>query len=105
MNLLLSQNTKSKITLDKGSMTRRNSVEDLLASSIFTGGKSTSIDKGTKQDVQVIVHYSADQVQNFRVSSLTTTDKLIATLKNKQSLSIVGFATLEDNIALDYYLQ
>ncbi|CAD8105827.1 unnamed protein product [Paramecium sonneborni] len=107
INLILNQKltNKNKLILEKGSMTRRNSMEDLLTSSIQVGGKSSSIDKIVKQEICVYVHYSSEVTQNHRFNPNITTDKMLNVLKNKcGSYQVIGFATLDENIGFDYYL-
>ncbi|CAK60033.1 unnamed protein product (macronuclear) [Paramecium tetraurelia] len=107
INLILNQKltNKNKLILEKGSMTRRSSVEDLLTSSIQAGGKSSSIDKMPKQEISVYVHYSSEVTQNHRFNPNVTTDKMLSVLKSKSgSYQVIGFATLDENIGLDYYL-
>ncbi|CAK90158.1 unnamed protein product (macronuclear) [Paramecium tetraurelia] len=107
INLILNQKltNKNKLILEKGSMTRRNSAEDLLTNSIQIGGKSSSIDKLPKQEIQIYVHYSSELTQNFKFCATVTTDKVLNALKNKTgNYQVVGFATLDENIGFDYYL-
>ncbi|CAD8097544.1 unnamed protein product [Paramecium primaurelia] len=107
INLILNQKltNKNKIILEKGSMTRRSSVEDLLTSSIQIGGKSSSIDKMPKQEISVYIHYSSEVTQNHRFHPNVTTDKILSVLKSKSgNYQVIGFATLDENIGFDYYL-
>lgn len=103
INILLSQKlpTKSKLIVEKGSMTRRSSVEELLTNSIQVG-KSSSI---PKQEISIFVHYSSEVTQNHRFNCNVTTDKVLSVLKSKSgSYQVVGFVSLDENIGFDYYL-
>ncbi|CAD8095310.1 unnamed protein product [Paramecium sonneborni] len=107
INLIQNQKltNKNKLILEKGSMTRRNSVEDLLTNSIQIGGKSSSIDKLPKQEILIYVHYSSEVTQNYKFCANVTTDKVLNALKNKSgNYQVIGFATLDENIGFDYYL-
>ncbi|CAD8047304.1 unnamed protein product [Paramecium primaurelia] len=113
VNLLLTQKNKNpqnqntqQLKPALGSMTRRNSMEELISSSKYTGiAKSSSQDKITTQEISINLHIGQDQVQNYRFASNISTDKLISMLKLKvNNNEIIGFQSLDDNIQLDYYL-
>ncbi|CAK60371.1 unnamed protein product (macronuclear) [Paramecium tetraurelia] len=116
VNLLLTQKNSNpqqqnsqQLKPIQGSMTRRNSMEELIGSAMYTGiGKSQSQDKIQKQEISIYVHYSQEDVQNYRFTPQITTDKITNLLKQKQqnnNIQIIGFSTLDENYAIDYYLQ
>ncbi|CAD8135951.1 unnamed protein product [Paramecium octaurelia] len=115
VNLLLTQKNSNpqqcnsqQLKPIQGSMTRRNSMEELIGTTMYTGiGKSQSQDKIQKQEISIYVHYSQDEVQNYRFAPNITTDKITSLLKQKQqnNNSIIGFSTVDENYTIDYYLQ
>ncbi|CAK94770.1 unnamed protein product (macronuclear) [Paramecium tetraurelia] len=115
VNLLLTQKNSNpqqsnsqQLKPIQGSMTRRNSMEELIGSTMYTGiGKSQSQDKIQKQEISIYVHYSQDEVQNYRFAPNITTDKITSLLKQKQQNNnqIIGFSTVDENYTIDYYLQ
>ncbi|CAD8143126.1 unnamed protein product [Paramecium octaurelia] len=115
VNLLLTQKNSNpqkqnsqQLKPIQGSMTRRNSMEELIGSTMYTGiGKSQSQDKIQKQEISIYVHYSQEDVQNYRFTPQITTDKITNLLKQKQqnNIPIIGFSTVDENYAIDYYLQ
>ncbi|CAD8138962.1 unnamed protein product [Paramecium pentaurelia] len=115
VNLLLTQKNSNpqqsnsqQLKPIQGSMTRRNSMEELVGSTMYTGiGKSQSQDKIQKQEISIYVHYQQDEVQNYRFNPNITTDKMINLLKQKQQNNnpIIGFSTVDENYTIDYYLQ
>ncbi|CAD8076966.1 unnamed protein product [Paramecium sonneborni] len=115
VNLLLTQKNSNpqqqhtqQLKPIQGSMTRRNSMEELVGTTMYTGiTKSQSQDKIQKQEISIYIHFSQEEIQNYRFTPNVTTDKIINLLKQKQynNNSIIGFSTLDENYAIDYYLQ